>query len=355
MKFVHIADMHFDSPFTSLGRIAGLSDMRRLEQRKIFKKIIEYIGENNIDCLFISGDLYENDYVKQSTIEFINNLFKTIPNTKIFIAPGNHDPYLINSYYMKYEWSPNVHIFNYKIEKIELNDINIYGYGFSSFYSEGIDLNELNLNEEKTNILVMHADLDASKESRDLYNPVATKDLLKFDYVALGHIHKPKYDNKIVYPGSPISFGFDELGKHGFIAGEIKNKKINLEFIPIDEREFEEINYDISEINSKEELIENLQELKLNKNNFYKIILNGKRNFEINLLEINKLIQNKNILKIKDNSKIKYNLEKIKNENSLRGIYVNLLLNKINELNNEEEKNKYLKAIETGLDSLENN
>ena len=92
MKFVHIADMHFDSPFTSLGRIEGLSDIRRLEQRKIFKKIIEYIQENNIECLFISGDLYENDYVKQSTIEYINNLFKTIPNTKIFIAPGNHDP-----------------------------------------------------------------------------------------------------------------------------------------------------------------------------------------------------------------------------------------------------------------------
>ena len=47
MKFVHIADMHFDSPFTSLGRIEGLSDIRRLEQRKIFKKIIEYIQENN--------------------------------------------------------------------------------------------------------------------------------------------------------------------------------------------------------------------------------------------------------------------------------------------------------------------
>lgn len=38
MKFVHIADMHFDSPFTSLGKIEGLSDIRRLEQRKIFKK-----------------------------------------------------------------------------------------------------------------------------------------------------------------------------------------------------------------------------------------------------------------------------------------------------------------------------
>ena len=354
MKFVHIADMHFDSPFTSLGRIEGLSDIRRLEQRKIFKKIIEYIQENKIECLFISGDLYENDYVKQSTIEYINNLFKTIPNTKIFIAPGNHDPYLINSYYMKYEWSKNVHIFKYNLEKIELNNIDIHGYGFSSFYSEGINLNEINLNSEKTNILITHADLDASKEGKELYNPISTKDLLKFDYVALGHIHKPKYDNKIVYPGSPISFGFDELGEHGFITGEIKNKEINIEFIPMDEREFKEINYDISEINSKEELIENLQELKLNKNNFYKIILTGKRNFQINILEINKLIKNNNILKIKDNTKINYNLEKIKNENSLRGIYVNLILNKINELNTEEEKDKYIKAIEIGLDSLEN-
>ena len=47
-------------------------------------------------------------------------------------------------------------------------------------------------------------------------------------------------------------------------------------------------------------------------------------------------------------------LDKIKNENSLRGIYVDLILEKIKELNNEEEINKYLKAIEIGLDSLEN-
>ena len=40
MKFVHIADMHFDSPFTSLGRIEGLSDIRRLEQRKDRKSVV---------------------------------------------------------------------------------------------------------------------------------------------------------------------------------------------------------------------------------------------------------------------------------------------------------------------------
>ena len=46
MKFVHIADMHFDIPFTSLNMNEGLGDIRRLEQRKIFKKIIDYIKNN---------------------------------------------------------------------------------------------------------------------------------------------------------------------------------------------------------------------------------------------------------------------------------------------------------------------
>ena len=38
MKFVHIADMHFDSPFVNLSDKDGLGDLRRLEQRKVFKK-----------------------------------------------------------------------------------------------------------------------------------------------------------------------------------------------------------------------------------------------------------------------------------------------------------------------------
>ena len=104
MKFVHIADMHFDSPFTTLSDKGNLGEQRRLEQRKIFKKVIEYIKENKIEYLFISGDLYENQYVKLSTIEYINNLFKEIPETQIFISPGNHDPKLKNSYYNKFNW-----------------------------------------------------------------------------------------------------------------------------------------------------------------------------------------------------------------------------------------------------------
>ena len=45
MKFVHIADMHFDTPFTLLSDRANLGEVRRLDQRKAFKKMIEYIKE----------------------------------------------------------------------------------------------------------------------------------------------------------------------------------------------------------------------------------------------------------------------------------------------------------------------
>ena len=43
MKFVHIADMHFDSPFVNLSNKENLGEIRRLDQRKAFKKVIEYI------------------------------------------------------------------------------------------------------------------------------------------------------------------------------------------------------------------------------------------------------------------------------------------------------------------------
>ena len=50
------------------------------------------------------------------------------------------------------------------------------------------------------------------------YLDIKSKDLEKFDYVALGHIHERKIDgSNIVYPGSLLSIGFDELGEHGIV------------------------------------------------------------------------------------------------------------------------------------------
>jgi len=225
MKFVHIADMHFDSPFINLSQRELFGDLRRLEQRKVFKKAIEYIKNNKVKYLFISGDLYETQYVKQSTIEFINNLFTEIPDTRIFISPGNHDPYIKNSYYNKYNWSENVKIFEANIEKIETEDFNIYGYGFDDFYCTDCGINSIEIEDKnKPNILVIHGTLDGADINEKQYNSISKKVLEEkgFDYVALGHIHKSNYNqndnNRIIYPGSTVAQGFDEPGNHGMIV-----------------------------------------------------------------------------------------------------------------------------------------
>lgn len=351
MKFVHIADIHFDMPFTVLNK-SGFAEKRRLDQRKVFEKVINYIQENNVDFLFIAGDLYENEYVRKSTIEYIDNCFKKIPNTKIFITPGNHDPYLKNSYYNQYKWNENVKIFT-DLEKVSIENINLYGYGFTSFYSKKISIPN-DLESSKINILLMHADLNGTSKEFGEYNPILESELKNsdFDYIALGHIHKSniKENKKIVYPGSLISGGFDELGRHGMVVGEIdlENKKIQTEFIPLDNKEFIELEFAIDNINSKEELIENINKLKLEDDKYYKIILTGKKQIDIDTIYLLKNMEDKKIIKIKDKTSTKYNLEKISKEQTLKGIFVKELLSQIN---NENEK-QILESINIGLEFM---
>lgn len=359
MKFIHIADMHFDTPFTLLNSKGDFGKIRRMDQREILKKIINYIKENNIEYLFIAGDFYEHNYIRKSTIEYINDLFKQIPKTKIFITPGNHDPYVADSMYKNFAWNNNVKIFTSRIEKVENEDANIYGVGFEDFYCEKSEIENIILEDKnKINILITHGSLNASDKLQLEYNPI-NKNKLKevgFDYVALGHIHKLDYnsekDQNIVYPGSTIAMGFDELGKHGFIVGNVEKEKLELAFIPVDNREFKEMDFDITEINDEEELIEKINSIYLEENNLYKIILIGARNFEININNLYKFIGRENIIKIKNKTKLNYDLEKMANDNTLKGIFVNEIKEELSK--NNYSKEELDKILEIGLSILDN-
>lgn len=103
--------------------------------------------------------------------------------------------------------------------------------------------------------------------------------------------------------------------------------------------------------NSKEDLVEAINELKLDDNKLYKINLVGKRNFEINTREILNLVTAQNILKIKDFTKINYNLAELKNENTLRGIFVTEALKKLDSGEYTEEEIE--KAIEIGISNMQ--
>lgn len=358
MKFVHIADIHLDAPFTLLSDKLNIGEQRRIEQCMAFKKVIEYIKTNMIDYLLISGDLYESEYIKKSTLEYINSLFAEIPNTKIIISPGNHDPFIKDSPYDLFSFEPNVYVFKSdEIEVIEEQDVNIYGSAFIDFYRANNPLENIEiLDNGKPNFLVLHCDLNGAKNQNDLsYLPISESNFksLKFDYCALGHIHK-KYisnNNRIVYPGSLISFGFDELGEHGMIVGELTGNIVNTQFIKIDNREFVEENIDVELFNSQMEIIDYINNYKFNKLNLYKIILIGKRNFELNVKDIKSGIIYENILQIKDLTKKNYNIESIMNENNLRGAFVKRVMGlQERQIITQEEMDKIL---EIGINAME--
>ena len=133
------------------------------------------------------------------------------------------------------------------------------------------------------------------------------------------------------------------------IEGDInkETREIKINFIPLEEAEFEEIEMDISDISSKEELIEKLNDEKYLVNNYLKIILTGNKRFEIETSQILKHLLNPNIIKLKDKTKLEVDLKKLAEQNNLKGIFVRTLLEKKEQ--EPENKEKIEKAIEIGL------
>ena len=113
------------------------------------------------------------------------------------------------------------------------------------------------------------------------------------------------------------------------------------------ENELKEININVSEFSDVEELIQKISEI-IADEQLYKIVLCGKRKFDINIQKIIDIISAKNLIKIKDETVIGYDVDKIAKENSLRGYFVREVLEHKNEYSNEEIE----KAIEIGLENL---
>lgn len=139
------------------------------------------------------------------------------------------------------------------------------------------------------------------------------------------------------------------------IIGDVEKDKINLKFEELDEEEFIIKEIDVTDILSKDELIEKINEIEIQNNEYLEIILVGNRNFEIDKYDILKYILNNRIIKIKNKTKIAYDLEKIaESKTTLKGIFVEEMLSKIKkEELTEEEKNIIERAIEIGIEALE--
>ena len=276
VRIVHTGDMHLDSPFAGLPR--GVAQLRKEEQRETFLRVVEAAGAYKADILLIAGDMFDSRYVSADTVAFLKEAFARIPETAVFIAPGNHDFLAADSPYLTENFGENVHIFGDSLSSVAVGDAVVYGYGFSTrFLKEGI-LPATRLHEgEKAGILLLHGDVGTESD----YNPIFPSLLEEsgLTYAALGHIHSfsgfcRAGETTYAYCGIPEPRHFDEGEKGGFIRGEISAKEAKLEFVPLSRRQNVTYHVDITGLESIEAVRQKIRGL-LSPENLYKIVLCG--------------------------------------------------------------------------------
>lgn len=128
--------------------------------------------------------------------------------------------------------------------------------------------------------------------------------------------------------------------------------KVKIEHINLDPIKYETLYINISGISSKEELITRINYMEIDKNNFYKVVLKGKKDFLITEKYILDNIQWNNILRIEDETQREIDIEEISKENTLRGIFVKKILEKMEKETDTAEKEKLEDAVELVLTEM---
>lgn len=241
IRFLHIADLHLDSPFKGISEIpkSKWKDIRE-STFDAFSRIIEYALNNNPDFLLIVGDIYDGEnrslraqHLFQKGMEALNTA--GIP---VFICYGNHDH--LSGNWVRFQLPDNVHVFEENVETktLQLNGKKIHISGFSykdRHISEAMHKYYPVANGQDVHIGMLHGSIEGNTE-HDVYAPFRKSDLLtkNYNYWALGHIHKRQVihmEPPIVYPGNTQSRHRNEKGIKGFYEVKLLDNKVDLEFV----------------------------------------------------------------------------------------------------------------------------
>jgi DNA repair exonuclease SbcCD nuclease subunit len=362
ITFFHCGDIHFDVPFTTLSSKLGLPKKRRQDIMEAFSKLIDLVKKEQPDFLFIAGDLYEQEYSNLKTVNWINEKFCEIEDTKVILIAGNHDTETKNSFYKTLNWNDNVYFIGKDKEKITFDEYNldIYGIGFSLVQGQKMKLNDIECETNKNNVLLFHGDVDIDIGNRD-YNALTSVALESkgFDYIGVSHNHKYRNDfgsRKIIYnAGSLEALGFDEEGEHGFIKGSITNKKLTTQFISLGYSKYKNIEIDIEDIETDVELIKQLKEILTNKQGLYRVVLKGKKDIDtiIDIKKIEKILKEEvEFIRFKDKTQIKANNNIENMQGGLKKAFISKITKQMEE---ENEANIAIlkQALIYGLQAIE--
>ncbi len=285
MKLIHTSDWHF-------GMTLGTGSYAE-DQRHFLKELYELIRREGVQALLLSGDIYDSSVVSAEAIglynEAMTKLCLELGLTIISIA-GNHDSAARLASCRELLKGAGLHITG-KVERdpvpVLLDEGNVAVYSIPFFTRDEITAllpekkDEIRNTEtamlaycnhirermdgNRKNIVLSHSLIvgselsESDRSARVGFATAVSKDVFQgFDYVALGHIHKPQAIEKhIRYSGSPLkySFGAEESQEKGVVV--IDTDTMDIRFVPISPlRERRSVTGTFDEILAREDIVE---------------------------------------------------------------------------------------------------
>lgn len=270
MKFLHIADLHIGKRVCEHNLIE--------DQKHILTEIIEIAKREQPDAILIAGDVYDKSVPSAEAVAELDNFLVnlTASGTKVFVLSGNHDSaerIAFGGRLMEHQGVFMSPVYSGKFSPITLKDtfgeVDVWMLPFVrpadvrayletdaerdqvTNYTNAVamSLSKMQFTEGRRNVLLAHQFVTGSERS-DSEENVGGLDNVdisvfdKFDYVALGHIHKPQNvglaDNgtpRVRYSGTPLKYSLSEANHEKSVTiielGDPQNRSMQVTTVPL--------------------------------------------------------------------------------------------------------------------------
>ncbi|MCU08691.1 exonuclease SbcCD subunit D [Listeria monocytogenes] len=243
IQFLHMADLHLDSPFIGLSTLPQpLFSAMQESTFQSLERITTVAIKEAVDFVLIAGDIYDSeDQSVRAQARFAKEMKRLeAANIPVFMIHGNHD--FIEKHKEKLTLPSNVHVFSEQVEVMSHKtatgvSVNIYGFSYNELHIRSSRVGEYKIQGDADfHIALLHGSEVSSSEEHDVYAPFRVQEISKkgFDYWALGHIHKRQLlaeSPSIYYPGNIQGRNRKESGEKGASIITLSEASTTIDFI----------------------------------------------------------------------------------------------------------------------------
>lgn len=371
VKILHVADLHLGWEPRFLGPRAV--EWQR-ERDGVFSAVVDYalMPGSGIGLVLIVGDLFDSHTPAQPLVDEVLRQIKRLVERGIQVVtvPGNHDEitYPDSVYRREVGAWPGILVQNPNPEHVATLDVGgekcqIY----SLAYTGGLTKTDPPIQEFPRSdkpgwhIAAFHGSLNWNTGDRSLPLSGPALGRAGYDYVALGHIHKPGTyplgKGLAVYPGSLAAKGWSDPGSGQVTVATLSGGKVELEKVPLNHpacRSCRTLEVDVGQYLSAGDLIAALK-AGLRKDEIACISLTGTAGFPVDPEEVKGALTAACYhLEVVDqtDSYSPHMLAAWAKESTLRGYFVRRMEERLAAAMDERERRLVARALLCGLKAL---